>query len=232
MVALYVLLGFILLLIIDAFVIRAEKKYHPAFKKKYEIIEDVVFDNISVSVPADSFISKGHTWAELLGNGLVKIGIDEFVLKSVGKFIVTKISKPGTLIKKGDPVIEVKLGEKILILRSPIDGTINYINDNLIGKNISDPYGEDWGAILSPANFDKNAASLQANENVVEWMKSEFLKLKSYLKDNVVQHCLLPDNHAQLAGATMFDGGKIVEGAVSQLNQESIKKFEDEFLTV
>lgn len=99
-IALYVLLGFILLLLIDAFVIRAEKKYHPAFKKKNEIIENIVFDNIYVAIPADSFISKGHTWAELLGKGLVKIGVDEFVLKSIGKFIVTKISKPGTLVKK------------------------------------------------------------------------------------------------------------------------------------
>ncbi len=229
MVALYVLLGFILLLLIDAFVIKAEKKYHPAFKKKYEIIENIVFDNISVAIPADSYVSRGHTWAELLGNGLVKVGVDEFVLKSVGKFIVTKITKPGTLIKSGDPVIEVKIGEKMINLRSPIDGTINYINDNLIGKNISDPYGEDWGVIMSPVNFDKNASSLRTNENVIEWMKSEFLKLKNYLRDNVVQP-YLPDGNTQLAGATMFDGGKIVEGAVSQLNQESIKKFEDEFL--
>ena len=231
MVALYVLLGFILLLIIDAFVIRAEKKYHPAFKKKYEIIENVVFDNISVAVPADSYISKGHTWAELLGNGLVKIGVDEFVLKSLGKFIVTKILKPGTLIKKGDPIIEVKLAEKIINLRSPIDGTINYVNDDLIGKNISDPYGEDWGVIMSPVNFDKNALSLKTNENVVEWMRLEFLKLKNYLRETMLQP-YLPDGNTQLAGATMFDGGKMVEGAVSQLNMESIKKFEDEFLTV
>jgi glycine cleavage system H lipoate-binding protein len=231
MVALYVLLGFILLLIIDAFVIRAEKKYHPAFKKKYEIIENVVFDNISVAVPADSYISKGHTWAELLGNGLVKIGVDEFVLKSLGKFVVTKILKPGTLIKKGDPIIEVKLAEKIINLRSPIDGTINYVNDDLIGKNISDPYGEDWGVIMSPVNFDKNALSLKTNENVVEWMRLEFLKLKNYLRETMLQP-YLPDGNTQLAGATMFDGGKMVEGAVSQLNMESIKKFEDEFLTV
>ena len=231
MVALYVLLGFILLLLIDAFVIRAEKKYHPAFKKKYEIIENVVFDNISVAVPADSYISKGHTWAELLGNGLVKIGIDEFVLKSIGKFIVTKISKPGTLLKVGDPVIEVKLGEKTVTLRAPIDGTVNYTNDNLIGKSISDPYGEDWGVIMSPVNFDKNAAMLRTNENLVEWMESEFLKLKHYLRDNLLP-TYLPGQNVHLAGATMLDGGKIVEGAVSQLNQESIKKFEDEFLSV
>ncbi len=95
MVALYVLLGFVLLILIDAFVIKAEKKYHPAFKKNYEIIENILFDNISVTVPADSYISKGHTWAELQGNGLVKIGVDEFALKTIGKFIVTNIAKAG-----------------------------------------------------------------------------------------------------------------------------------------
>jgi glycine cleavage system H lipoate-binding protein len=162
MVALYVLLGFILLLIVDAFVIRAEKKYHPAFKKKYEIIENMVFDNISVAVPADSYISKGHTWAEMLGNGMVKIGIDEFVLKTIGKFIVTKITKAGSLVKRGDVILEAKLGEKSISFRSPVDGTINYINDSLIGKNISDPYGEDWGVIVAPVNFEKNAVALKS----------------------------------------------------------------------
>ena len=231
MVALYVLLGFILLLIIDAFIIRAEKKYHPAFKKKYEVIENVVFDNINVAVPADSYISKGHTWAELLGNGLVKVGVDEFVLKSVGKFIVTKISKPGTLVKKGESIVEAKLGEKNISFHSPIDGTINYINDSLIGKSISDPYGEDWGVIMSPLNFDRNAVSLKTNEKVVEWMKEEFIKLKNYLSGSEIQPNL-SGGQLQVAGVTMFDGGKIIEGAVSQLDQESIKKFEDEFLTV
>ena len=127
--------------------------------------------------------------------------------------------------------MEVKLGEKTINFRSPVDGTVNYINENLIGKNISDPYGEDWGVIMSPINFDKNAASLKSNEKVVEWMKGEFLKLKNYLKDNVIQPCLL-EEQIQLTGTTMFDGGKIVEGAVSQLSKESVKKFEDEFLKI
>lgn len=224
MVALYVLLGFILLLVIDYFVIRAEKKFHPAFKKSYEIVENVVFDNISVSVPADSYVSKGHTWAELQGNGLIKIGVDEFVLKSLGKFIVTSITRSGTLVKKGDPIMEAKLGEKIITFRSPVDGTINYINDDLIGKNISDPYGEDWGIIVSPVNFEKNAAYLKANESLVDWMKTEFLRLKNYLIESSAE--------PKLAGVTMLDGGKMIEGAVSQLNKESVQKFEEEFLKV
>jgi len=224
MVALYVFLGFILLLVIDYFVIRAEKKYHPAFKKSYEVVENVIFDNISVTVPADSYVSRGHTWAELQGNGLIKIGIDEFVLKSVGKFIVTNIAKSGTLVKKGDVIIEAKLGDKNFGFRSPIDGTINFINDDLIGKTISDPYGEDWGIMVSPINFEKNAASLKANEKVIDWMKNEFVRLKNYIVENSVK--------PQLAGVTMLDGGKMIEGAVAQLDKESVKKFEDEFLTI
>jgi len=224
MVALYVLLGFILLLLIDYFVIKGEKKYHPAFQKKYEIIENVVFDNISVTVPADSYISKGHTWAELQGNGLIRVGVDEFILKSVGNFLVTGIVKSGTVVKKGDVIIDAKLGDKYFSFRSPIDGTVNFVNDDLIGKTISDPYGEDWGIMISPINFEKNAASLKANEKVIEWMSNEFIRLKNYLVEISAQ--------PQLAGATMLDGGKMIEGAVAHLNKESIKKFEDEFLTI
>ncbi len=227
MVALYVLLGFILLLLIDYFVLKGEKKFHPAFQKTYEIVENVVFDNISVTVPADSYISKGHTWAELQGSGLIRIGIDEFILKSVGNFLVTSIIKPGTFVKKGDKIIDAKLGDNLhrrISFRSPVDGTVNFVNENLVGKTISDPYGEDWGVMVTPINFERNAAALKANEKAIEWMKSEFIRLKNYLVEISAQ--------PQLAGATMLDGGKIIEGAVAHLNMESVKKFEDEFLTI
>jgi glycine cleavage system H lipoate-binding protein len=224
MVALYVLLGFIVLLVVDYFVIKGEKKFHPAFQKKFEVVENVVFDNISVTVPADSYVSKGHTWAELLGNGLIKIGVDEFVLKSLGSFIVTHIVKPGSVVKKGDVLIEAKLGDKNLSFRSPVDGTVNFINDNLLGKTISDPYGEDWGVMVTAINFEKNASSLKANEKVIDWMKAELMRLKNYLLETSAQ--------PQLAGVTMLDGGKMREGAVANLNKESIKKFEDEFLKI
>lgn len=231
MVALYVLLGFILFLIIDYFILRGEKKFHPAFQKNFEVIENVVFDNISISVPADSYVSKGHTWAALQGNGLIKVGVDEFILKSVGSFMVTGITRKGSLINKGDVIINAKAGDKTFSFRSPVDGVINFINDDLIGKTLSDPYGEDWGVMIAPINFEKNAGSLKANEKVVEWMKSEFIRLKNYLVENSEQHCL-DGRQAQLAGVTMLDGGKMIEGAVAYLNNESIKKFEDEFLKI
>ena len=68
-----------------------------------------------------------------------------------------------------------------------------------------------------------NASTLKSNEGVIEWMQNEFVRLKFYLIDSM---------QPGLAGVTMLDGGRIVEGAVSQLDQNSIQKFETDFLKV
>ena len=122
MVALSVLLGFILLIIIDYFVLRAEKKLHPAFIKNYKVIDNVSFKNLSVTVPADVFISRGHTWAELQKNGVFKIGLDEFIKKSIGDFVITRVTQPGSYVKEGDPIIEAELGKRKIVFRSPVEG--------------------------------------------------------------------------------------------------------------
>ncbi len=54
-------------------------------------------------------------------------------------------------------------------------------------------------------------------------MQNEFVRLKFYLTNSM---------QPGLAGVTMLDGGRIVEGAVSQLDQNSIQKFEEDFLKV
>ena len=224
MVALSVLLGFLLLLIIDYFVLRAEKKLHPAFIKNYKVIDRVAFKNLSVIVPADIFISKGHTWAEPDKNGFVKVGIDEFITKSIGDFIITGTAEKGLLVNEGDPVIEAKLGNKKIVFRSPVSGRVILQNNELTGKKITDPFGEDWGVIIKPENFQINSEKLKINEDVIEWMKGELKRFKVYLETRL--------SNPELAGVTMFDGGHIVQGVVSQLDGESIEKYEQEFLSI
>lgn len=224
MVALSVLLGFILLLIIDYFVLRAEKKLHPAFIKNYSVTDSVAFNNLSVKVPADIFISKGHTWAEPDKNGFIKVGVDEFITKSLGDFVITNTAQNGILVNEGDPVIEAKLGKKKIIFRSPVSGKVVLQNHDLPGKKITDPFGEDWGVIIKPENFHSHTEKLKINEEVIEWMKSELRRFKIYLEDRL--------SNPQLAGVTMFDGGHIVPGVVSHLDDESIEKYQKDFLSI
>jgi len=224
MVALSVLLGFLLLLVIDYFVLRAEKKLHPAFIKNYEIIDSVAFNNLSIRVPADLFISKGHTWAEPDKNGFIKVGIDEFITKSLGDFIITNTAQNGTIVNEGDPVIEAKLGRKKIVFRSPVSGKIVSQNHDLPGKNITDPFGEDWGVLIKPENFNPQPGKLKMNEEVIDWMKVEMRRFKSYLDERF--------ESPKLAGVTMYDGGHLVPGVVSHLDNESIDKYEKEFLSI
>lgn len=224
MVALSVLLGFLLLLIIDFFVLRAEKKMHPAFVKNYEVVDSVSFNNLSVRVPADLFISRGHTWAEPDRNGLIKIGVDEFITKSLGEIKVTNTAQNGILINEGDPVIEARLGGKKIVFRSPVSGRIVSKNHDLPGKIITDPFGEDWGVIIKPENFQSGTGKLKTNEEVIDWMKNEMRRFKSFLEERLAT--------PGLAGVTMYDGGHLVSGAVSHLDGQSVELYEKEFLSI
>ena len=224
MVALSVLLAFFLLLLIDFIVLRAEKKLHPAFVKNYKVIDSVAFNNFSVNVPADIFISNGHTWALPDKKGFVKIGIDEFITKSIGDFVITNTAQNGLLINEGDPVIEARIGGRKIMFRSPVSGRVIMQNHDLPGKKVNDPFGEDWAVVIKPEGFHPHSGKLKINEEVIEWMKNELRRFKTYLEDRLT--------NPKLAGVTMYDGGHIVEGVVSHLDSDSITKYEQEFLSI
>ncbi len=224
MVALYVLLGFILLLIIDAVVLRAEKKLHPAFVRGYDVEEHVVYNKLNVMVPVDLFISKAHTWAKEISKGKVKVGIDEFILKSLGQVQILNTAITGSIVKEGEVIFEAVTDGKKIKFRSPVSGIIETINNDVFNRNIEDPYGEDWGMIIKTYNFDQNISKMKFNEEVVEWMKSELIRLKEFLSISFA--------HPQLAGVTMYDGGTIVEGIISKMDDTVVVKYEKEFLSM
>jgi glycine cleavage system H protein len=222
MVAIFVLLTFILFIGIDLLVLKAQKKKHPAFDNG--LIADIaVFTKEAFMAPLDLFLSKGHTWAQKNEYGLIKIGIDEFILKALGKISLTKIADPGKQINKGEVIFEGIAGNKTFKFRSPVDGTVKFSNPNILNKRITDPYGEDWGILVAADNFLESKDSLFSGNELKSFLRNEFAKLKDFLH----HHTLRPE----LAGATMLDGGNVVEGAVSSITETGLADFEKEFLT-
>jgi glycine cleavage system H protein len=221
MVALFVLLTFVLFIAVDMLVLRVQRKKHPAFA---ETMADIaVFTKEAFMAPIDLFISKAHTWAQKNEYGLVKIGIDEFVLKAMGNISLVKIAQPETVVKKGDVLFEGTTGMKTLQFRSPINGTVKFNNPDVLNKRITDPYGDDWGVLVAAEDFNENKKELYTGSELKGFMKNEFSRLKDFLH----QHTLRPE----LAGATMLDGGNVVEGVVSSITVKGLEDFEKEFLT-
>jgi glycine cleavage system H protein len=219
MVVILLLIAIAVMVLIDIFVIRARSAKLAGVQTS-----PTVFNKKSLIAPDGFYFSKGHIWAKLMGSDKIKAGIDDFVIHALGKLQISEIIPAGTKIKKGDVMIKGKFDSKSVNFLSPIDGVIDSINKNIIGKIINDPYENDWGVVIKTADANFSLSQLFLGTNAVNWMKNEFKKLKDFLVMNSYK--------PELVGVTMYDGGNVVEGAIANLDENSMKDFEAMFLSL
>jgi glycine cleavage system H lipoate-binding protein len=178
-----------------------------------------IFNKSSIYAPSGYSLSKYHTWV-LPDENAVKVGIDNFAVKALGKIFVRNIVNPGKAVKKGDTIIEGEVHGKQINFKSPVSGTIKAVNKLLFGNAVKDAYGKDWGLVIEKTG---NGESLLSGSLAHHWIKKEMRKLKDFLAESSFA--------PEAVGVTMYDGGNIVEGVLSSLNPDVIIDFEKEFLS-
>lgn len=220
MVALFVVLTFILFVVVDLIVLRAQKKKHPAFEQP---ASSAVFNWKSLVLPGEVYLSKGHTWLKVSEEGTARIGIDEFVTKALGNVALLNYVPADSRIKAGDILFAGKAGHRTVSFRSPVDGTVKAVNETLLTRHVTDPYGDDWAIEIVPENLEKDVKALRSGAHLSNWLKEEFSRLKEFLAETAIQ--------TEPVGVTMHDGGNIMEGAVAHIKEEGVAGFEKQFLT-
>ena len=125
-------------------------------------------------------------------------------------------------MKKGEVIFEGISNGNNFKFRSPVDGEIKFTNPGIVGKTIEDPYGDDWSVLMLVPEYEISKYQLFSGNEVKAWMKKEFRRLREFLGTHTIR--------PELAGATMHDGGNIVEGALSLVTEDGVKDFEKEFL--
>ena len=126
MVALFVLLTVILFLIIDLLIQKVNAK------KETASANNVNGNTLSIEafrVPQGYFFYPGHTWANIQPSGNVLVGMDDFVQKLVGSIEEIKTKKPGESIEQGEPMLQIRQGNRLLELIAPVNGFITEVND-------------------------------------------------------------------------------------------------------
>jgi glycine cleavage system H lipoate-binding protein len=214
MVALFVVLTFILFILIDFLVLRAQGKKHPAFSTVK------VFDRGFV-YPGDIYLSTGHTWVKMIKEGLVRIGVDEFIQKALSGINFISVLTEGSRVQKGDILFSAVSDDKIVNFYAPVSGTVAKINTS--AKGIDDPY-KNWVISVQPENIEKDIQGMKFRESATTWLAEEYGRLKDFLSFHT--------NEMAVAGTTMHDGGNIMEGVVTSLNANSVREFENQFLKV
>ncbi len=225
MVALFVVATIIVFFVIDYFVQRAEKR-KAALSPAVNVPSKPRF-----VIPKAYFFGKGHTWVELLPNGLTRVGLDDFVQKILGSVDQVRVVSSDGNFKKGDKLFTVRQGEKEMSFRAPISGKVMEVNDELsrfpdILKK--EPYKDGWVAVIEPADLAEEIKQLSIGNEAAKWLKDEIKRFRNFI---TAQMGLLSGTGSPaLAGTTLMDGGVPVNNVMEHSPQEVWRMFENDFL--
>jgi len=121
-------------------------------------------------IPGGVFISPGHCWISMEQDGNVKIGIDDFAKKLIGKIDAIEFPNLGMNIKYGQPLFTVKQGRKTITFNSPVSGKIIRINkmleNNLETLNLT-PYDTNWICAVDTEDLDTELKNLKIGKTAV-----------------------------------------------------------------
>lgn len=179
-------------------------------------------------IPLGLFYDKSHTWAYMERDGLVKIGIDDFLQHITGKLTGVKMKVTGETVTKGEPVLTVIQDGKQLTLNSPVSGTIRDHNERLSDDSSllnSSPFNDGWIYRIEPSNWLKEISFFIMGNNYSEWLRNEFTRLKEFLNTSAVK---ADRSYIQV----LQDGGELKDGILENLSPEIWEEFQTNFIDV
>jgi glycine cleavage system H protein len=167
------------------------------------------------------YYHQGHSWAAPEGAEMVKVGMDDFSQKLLGKIDAITIPKIGSQLTQGEKGWSLLVGSKSIDMLSPVDGTVVDINENLLRspENIGkDPYGQSWLMKVQTPKASSNLKNLLSGGLAAKWMEGVRENLLSRMNYNL--------------GAVSQDGGVPVDGIARNLDREKWDEIAKEFLLI
>lgn len=171
-------------------------------------------------LPEGLYYHLGHTWAFPEDKNLVKVGMDDFAQKLVGKIEGIKLPTPGSTISQGDKAWMLKIDSKSIDMLSPVDGKVVAVNEEVLHspeKINKDPYNH-WLIKVETPRFAINKKNLLQGALAKKWMEELRENLLSRMNYNL--------------GMVYQDGGMIVDGMAKSLDRERWDEIIKEFFLV
>ena len=186
-------------------------------------------DQAALIMPNGLFFDKSHTWAFMEQNGLVKIGIDDFLQHITGTLTRIKVKNQGEMIRKGEIILSIIRNGKQLNIYSPVSGIIKENNKNLESDASilnSSPYNLGWVYRIEPTNWFKELQLLMMSDKYAEWIKKEFTRVKDFLA------VVLSADNEMYSKVVLQDGGELVDSTLAELGPEIWDDFQTRFIDV
>jgi len=166
----------------------------------------------------DFYYHEGHTWAKPEYGGRVRVGLDDFAQKLIGKSVKIELPNIGQEVKQGDVGFQVRRNGEVAKVLAPIDGIVAHVNDqlsrqpDLVNESC---YEKGWLFIIEPTKLRKNLKGLYYGQEAHNYINAESEKLFSMANDDL---------------RVAADGGTAVEDIFQELKGENWAKFIKTFL--
>lgn len=208
MTVILVLMTFALFLTIDYVRSRKQVVKQPAVQPVVRENEPRVVPALvaGFQVPENVRYHAGHTWALSESRELVRVGMDDFASKLIGKIESIALPQRGRWVRQGQKIWTITRDGKSVDMVSPIEGTISDVNE-AVAKNPDlarkDPYGDGWLVTVQAPDSKINFRNLLGGPLARLWTEAAALQLRNRIP--------------AMAGALAQDGGVAVDDLTAQL---------------
>ena len=193
------------------------------------ITSSPVFTEKNIVSPAGLWFDKTHTWAFMEKDGMVRIGVDDFMQHVTGTITRVVMREPGEFVRRGEKIVTIIRDGKQLSLYAPVSGKILSQNTDLyIDPSILNyfPYSDGWIYLIEPGNWAREIQFMFMEGKFREWLKDEFIRLRDFFANSAKM------SSPELAYAVMQDGGELRDNILSGLDPEVWEDFQTNFLNI
>ncbi len=157
-------------------------------------------------VPMGYYFHNGHTWMRIESGGYIRIGLDDFALKLLGKADAMDLPPMGKELDMDSVGWGLKRKDNLADVLSPADGVIMEVNSK-VRENPElanrEPYGEGWLFMVRTPDIKGTAKKLMDDTTGLGWMNGEVGKLEGMIEE--------------VAGPLATDGGFLSEDIYGNL---------------
>jgi glycine cleavage system H lipoate-binding protein len=170
-------------------------------------------------VPDNVRYHSGHTWALSESRELVRVGMDDFASKLIGKIESIALPQRGRWVRQGQKIWTIFRDGKSVDMVSPIEGTVSDVNE-AVAKNpslaLTDPFGEGWIVTVQAPDSKLNFRNLLGGALARMWTEDSALRLRKRMP-------------VAMAAALAQDGGVAVDDITAHLPEEDWATLTKEF---
>ena len=218
MTVILVLVTFATFLLIDHFYSRKQVVTQPvlmAAKRDGQPKPGVVG---GFQVPENLRYHPGHTWALNESPSLVRVGMDDFASKLIGKVERIVLPQRGQWIRQGQKIATIFRDGAAVDMVSPIEGSIADVNDTVANDPTlarKDPYGEGWLVTVQSPDAKTNFRNLLGGALARWWTEESASRLQRKMP--------------QMLGALAQDGGVAMDNLTEQIPDQEWTAVAKEF---